>query len=1218
MRYAVTLVLGLTAAVGLSVPAPASDVQTVADLDAFEDVVDAAWTNNPLSKVMPPCDLPYDNNLGLIGYEDGFDTNFLAALMTETNTSGTNVCVLYPVEVIETTNGSDRVRLYLSALSTNPVAVHTTTVSIANYPEEWIEETYGEAPEWLSGDDLQEWYDDRDPWRQHLFCDLIATSSIPAYLTALTNGTAGGGGGSTNMPALLVLYSNDIAFVWIESVASCIDVYLHAPSNVPTLDLLLSTNLMETYGWTLPATLDHTTDPILWTHAGSEPIAFFASGDPSIDTDGDGLADIREMRIHGTSRYLADSDGDGLTDGEEILTYGLNALSADSDGDGISDTNEVAAGTNPNSSDSDGDGITDYGELYTYFGHVDPMDADSDDDGLNDYAEIITHATYAAPDTSDARDTDGDGLSDYVEVATHSTDPLSVDSDGDGINDGYEVSYEFDPNDDSTVAEDEDGDGFSNLTEYKWCTSPTSSNSYCPDKQRLITRNPGTNAIRHLDTINKQLVVGDLGNQSALVRVRPYRPSTNLAPQRLHHTQAEGIYIDGTEASSMATPIQIAASGSAVEFLLTADEEAAGTNIYFRLTDTNDNAGLSCTARFYVPKMYKVEFSGPDNEDVDVNYGETNTLWLGMPADTNDCRVYMHPYVYSSQSGYGIPTIYHTDLPLVSITGSGADPTTATLNDLDWQSAHGYNYNGAHTRGIKLDYGSYTFNVGCDYNANATLEAAEIQETCEIHVPRLEFQTIKGLYKDDGTYEAGYTSTNDLGRIYCNRVYSPTNPAVLIWSNDTQYIDIEVKFMSENLPVPTNAQIAWYYDDPDDHSDASMHSNSAVVVDPNDYNGSDSDGDGSDVDDDDNTGSRDGASTWEEIDSAYALSGNKTLISNRISKVRFNVTDHGGDNFVIRAKFLRPGSSTPIAGAETGIMTVWKRIHGEYREMVSSNNLPIDDVQDHYDVCFVEWDFQDEGSCTEYEYIEPTPGVDDYCEKWDGVGDGEFRHRGDGGWHFAGSARKFYVGADATPYGSQTNGTATVVDDITLRDASANFTPGDYAGLHLVKINPGQANTFSFTVQNNTATDITIKPFKYTEPDGTLIRSLHLRSSELGLGSNVTYEVREGGVLGIAPDLDANALVFHETVEHVQANRTNAPPLNDMLLRTLVHELMHTFGLEHNCGYADVSGTSSCAGSWSFAPVFYPDGSHEVLPESSDFCGAHIKAIRQSNGYGGQ
>jgi hypothetical protein len=50
----------------------------------------------------------------------------------------------------------------------------------------------------------------------------------------------------------------------------------------------------------------------------------------------------------------------------------------------------------------------------------------------------------------------------------------------------------------------------------------------------------------------------------------------------------------------------------------------------------------------------------------------------------------------------------------------------------------------------------------------------------------------------------------------------------------------------------------------------------------------------------------------------------------------------------------------------------------------------------------------------------------------------------------------------------------------------------------------------------------------------------------------------------------------------------------------------------------NVTGTKSCAGSWSFAPVFHSNGTYEVLPESSDFCGQHIRAIRDSDGYGGE
>lgn len=83
---------------------------TVEDVDALSDVVDNAWTNNAIAKIIPPGDFDYNNSLGVIGYESGFDTNFLASLVAVTNAVGTNVFTLYPVEVIEATSGTLRVR----------------------------------------------------------------------------------------------------------------------------------------------------------------------------------------------------------------------------------------------------------------------------------------------------------------------------------------------------------------------------------------------------------------------------------------------------------------------------------------------------------------------------------------------------------------------------------------------------------------------------------------------------------------------------------------------------------------------------------------------------------------------------------------------------------------------------------------------------------------------------------------------------------------------------------------------------------------------------------------------------------------------------------------------------------------------------------------------------------------------------------------------------
>jgi hypothetical protein len=111
--------------------------------------------------------------------------------------------------------------------------------------------------------------------------------------------------------------------------------------------------------------------------------------DPSVDADGDGLADAFE----GTE----DRDGDGLA----------NALDTDSDGDGISDAEESGRRGPCFALQSDDDGIPDY------------LDTDSDDDGLSDEEERSTHGTSPYEP-----DTDGDGFSDLAEIASAEADPL--------------------------------------------------------------------------------------------------------------------------------------------------------------------------------------------------------------------------------------------------------------------------------------------------------------------------------------------------------------------------------------------------------------------------------------------------------------------------------------------------------------------------------------------------------------------------------------------------------------------------------------------------------------------------------------------------------------------------------------------------------------------------------------------------------------------------
>lgn len=54
--------------------------------------------------------------------------------------------------------------------------------------------------------------------------------------------------------------------------------------------------------------------------------------DNLVDTDGDGLSDLNEIRL-GTDPEDSDTDGDGLSDGQEVLDLGTDPLLKDTDGD---------------------------------------------------------------------------------------------------------------------------------------------------------------------------------------------------------------------------------------------------------------------------------------------------------------------------------------------------------------------------------------------------------------------------------------------------------------------------------------------------------------------------------------------------------------------------------------------------------------------------------------------------------------------------------------------------------------------------------------------------------------------------------------------------------------------------------------------------------------------------------------------------------------------
>ncbi|MDD2478192.1 MAG: hypothetical protein PHW45_04430 [Candidatus ainarchaeum sp.] len=267
-----------------------------------------------------------------------------------------------------------------------------------------------------------------------------------------------------------------------------------------------------------------------------------------------------------------------------------------------------------------------------------------------------------------------------------------------------------------------------------------------------------------------------------------------------------------------------------------------------------------------------------------------------------------------------------------------------------------------------------------------------------------------------------------------------------MWSKNKQYVDFTVEVIPTNAVLPSDARIVWEAEDPDDPSNEGIDVNNAAkeVLDPNDYDSIDNDGDGTadNSDGEDNTGGRDGASDWEEISADYALSGNETKIKDGTSQVRFNVTDDGGDNFIVKAKLKLSAGATPCEGDQTGVMTVWKKINIESVTMSTADALPVNDIPDRFTKAFVEFHIALSRSVSDGIVDNGTPPTKQWvmgltegsayaaCQDYVTAASGEFSHEGPE-WFFVASAHEFIPLTSLTsevlypPSGTASNATAS-------------------------------------------------------------------------------------------------------------------------------------------------------------------------------------------------
>lgn len=133
---------------------------------------------------------------------------------------------------------------------------------------------------------------------------------------------------------------------------------------------------------------------------------------PTIDTDGDGLADSAEQNGWTVTVHL--SNGDIMQ-----TTVTSDPTIADTDEDGLGDAQELLSGSNPRNSDTDGDTIIDLVEIVQW--HSSPTKQDTDGDGLSDAGDLVFETSLILADT------DGDSMDDREELFLFNRNPLMAD-----------------------------------------------------------------------------------------------------------------------------------------------------------------------------------------------------------------------------------------------------------------------------------------------------------------------------------------------------------------------------------------------------------------------------------------------------------------------------------------------------------------------------------------------------------------------------------------------------------------------------------------------------------------------------------------------------------------------------------------------------------------------------------------------------------------------
>ncbi|MCP3866754.1 MAG: hypothetical protein GY703_01380 [Gammaproteobacteria bacterium] len=191
---------------------------------------DESFTNLSTVVIFPPGSEVL-NELGVVAFSDSFETNVLS-LLVPTSLEG---IPLFPIHVGET-NMVPTTRFWMNAGG----AVFTNTAVPPEYERSsWVTNNY-EVPDYLEGQDRQNWIEDLTLNRQLLSFELISTNDLPAYWAMLTNSL-------TQLPSSLG--SNDIGALKLEVTedGAAMDIYMQAPAYVDYVGIYETDDLINPF-----------------------------------------------------------------------------------------------------------------------------------------------------------------------------------------------------------------------------------------------------------------------------------------------------------------------------------------------------------------------------------------------------------------------------------------------------------------------------------------------------------------------------------------------------------------------------------------------------------------------------------------------------------------------------------------------------------------------------------------------------------------------------------------------------------------------------------------------------------------------------------------------------------------------------------------------------------------------------------------------------------